>query len=415
MEISLLPVSASLELYRRQAERLFEAYITGDTAVIKFIHGHHHRLRKWAETECSYASVTPADIQLAMANWYYFDSWMHLVEWVAAVTQKNSPVFLFESAVEAIFTGDAARLETLLGEDPNLVRARSMRNHHGTLLHYIGANGVEYYRGQYPANAAEILRLLLGSGAEINAEADMYGGGATTLGLVATSVHPVKAGVMNALLEALLAAGATIDHPRAAGNGQNAVNGCLANGRPESADLLARRGARLDLEGAAGVGRLDIVRTFFNEDGSLKDTATKRQMDRGFIWACEFGQTAVVEFLLNKGVDPLKITDGMNGLHWAVIGGHLDTIKLLIDRDVSLETVNSYGGTALSAAFWAMVNSSEVSRWPEVTDDVMVIETLVSAGAKIESGTLDWLDRQNLPIAKKAMLADLLRNHGAEN
>ncbi len=34
----------------------------------------------------------------------------------------------------------------------------------------------------------------------------------------------------------------------------------------------------------------------------------------------------------------------MNGLHWAVIGGHLDTIKLLIDQKVSLESINIYGG-----------------------------------------------------------------------
>jgi len=45
----------------------------------------------------------------------------------------------------------------------------------------------------------------------------------------------------------------------------------------------------------------------------------------------------------------------------------------------------------------------------------MVIETLVSAGARIEPGTLGWLDRQNLPVAKKAMIGDLLRHHGAEN
>ena len=415
MEISLLPVSAGLELYRRQAERLFEGYVTGDAAVISFIRSNHPRLRKWAETNCSYASVTPADIQQAMAGWYYFDSWMHLVEWVAAVTQKNSPVFLFESAVEAIFTGDVNRLATLLREEPSLVKARSMRQHHGTLLHYIGANGVEYYRGQYPSNAVDLVQVLVAAGAEVDAEADMYQGRATALGLVATSVHPTKAGVMYPLLEALLDAGAAIDRPGAAGNGQYAVNGCLANGRPEAADFLARRGAVLDLEGASGVGRLDVIRSFFDEDGSLKTSATRTQMDRGFIWACEYGQTAAVEFLLSKGADPIEPVDGMNGLHWAVLGGHLDTIKLLIDRNVSLETVNIYGGTALSTAFWATVNNEDVYRWPGFTDDILVIEVLLNAGAKIGAGTLDWLDRQNLPAGKKAAITDLLQSYGAES
>jgi hypothetical protein len=415
MEISLLPVSAGIELYRRQATRFYEAYMIEEPAVVEFIRAHHPRLRKWVEEKCPYIMVTPADIQLAMADWYYFESWMHLAEWVAAVTQKDSPVFLFELAVEAIFTGDAAKLEGLLREEPGLVRARSMRRHHATLLHYVGANGVEYYRGQYPANAVEILKLLLEAGAEVNAEADMYGGRATALGLIATSIHPTRAGVMNPLLEALLNAGATIDHPGAAGNGHYAVNGCLANGRPEAADFLARRGARLDLEGAAGVGRLDVVRSYFNDDGSLKAPATGTQLARGFAWACEYGQTAVVGFLLDKGADPNEQVNGMNGLHWAVIGGHLDTIKLLIDRRAPLESVNVYGGTALGTAFWATANQDEVYRWPGFTDDIMVIEVLLDAGAKIGPGTLDWLDRQDIPAAKKAAIGDLLESYGAES
>jgi ankyrin repeat protein len=220
---------------------------------------------------------------------------------------------------------------------------------------------------------------------------------------------------MNPLLETLLDAGAAIDHSGAAGNGQYAVNGCLANGRPEAADFLARKGAILDLEGAAGVGRLDVVRSYFNEDGSLKAPATRTQLDRGFVWACEYGQTAVVDFLLDNGADPNERISGMNGLHWAVIGGHLDTIKLLIDRNVSLESVNVYGGTALGAAFWATVNQDEVYRWPGYTDDIMVIEVLLDAGAKIEAGTLEWLDRQNLPAGKKASIGDLLESYGAES
>ena len=60
------------------------------------------------------------------------------------------------------------------------------------------------------------------------------------------------------------------------------VNACLANGRPNAAEFLGRRGARLDLDEAAGVGRLDIVKSFFNEDGSLKGDATKAQMESGW-------------------------------------------------------------------------------------------------------------------------------------
>jgi hypothetical protein len=51
------------------------------------------------------------------------------------------------------------------------------------------------------------------------------------------------------------------------------------------------------------VGRLDLVKSFFNEDGSLRRDATKAQMESGFMWACDCGRTKLVEFLLEKGVD----------------------------------------------------------------------------------------------------------------
>jgi ankyrin repeat protein len=58
------------------------------------------------------------------------------------------------------------------------------------------------------------------------------------------------------------------------------------------------------------------------------------------------------EVLLQKGVD-LGVGEnpgenpGTTGLHWAVVGGQLDTIKLLLERGAPLEANNVYGGTAL--------------------------------------------------------------------
>ncbi len=100
-------------------------------------------------------------------------------------------------------------------------------------------------------------------------------------------------------MELLIDHSAIIDGP----DGGSAVNGCLHNGRGEAAEFLASHGARLDLEGAAGVGRLDVARSFFRDDGSLKPPATQQQMQAGFAWACEFGRTNVVDFLLQKGME----------------------------------------------------------------------------------------------------------------
>src|SRR5205823_7042617 len=119
------------------------------------------------------------------------------------------------------------------------------------------------------------------------------------LGLTATSYHPEAAGVQLDLLALLLENGSAIDGR----DGGSAVNGCLRNGRGQAAEFLAGRGARLDLEGASGVGRLDVVKTFFDDTGQLKPGATPPQMNAGFAWACEFGRTAVVAFLLQHGMD----------------------------------------------------------------------------------------------------------------
>src|SRR5205085_161745 len=157
-------------------------------------------------------------------------------------------VSAFEAAVDAIVSGDRATLEKLLGENPVLVRARSTREHRSTLLHYVSANGVEDFRQKTPKNIVEIAKLLLEAGADVNAESEAYGGRSTTLGLTATSCHPEEAGVQMPLMQLLIDRGAMIDRP----DGGSAVVDCLHNGRGEAAEFLARHGARLDLEGAAG-------------------------------------------------------------------------------------------------------------------------------------------------------------------
>ena len=241
----------------------------------------------------------------------------------------------FESAVDAIVSGDIGTVERLLNDDLALVRARSIRDHHSTLLHYIGANGVEDVRQRSPKNAVEIARLLIDRGAEVDAFADLYGG-STTLGLVATSVHPARAGVQQPLIELLLARGANMNVPGTAGYDYGIVRSCLANGRPEAAEFLAARGAALDLESAAGIGRLDVVRTFFDQAGRLTANATRQQMEDGYGWACIYGRTEVVAFLLEHGVDVgTKVRahgEGCTGLHLAAFHGNGEMIGLLLGQ-----------------------------------------------------------------------------------
>ena len=147
------------------------------------------------------------DARAIISRTHYFDSWEQFESFTRARSVPGSPVAVFETAVDAIVAGELDILGVMLRDHPELVRARSLRSHHATLLHYIGANGVEGFRQYTPPAAVAVLELLLSAGAEVDAVADMYGG-STTLGLVATSRHPEQAGLRQALLDVLVAHGA---------------------------------------------------------------------------------------------------------------------------------------------------------------------------------------------------------------
>jgi hypothetical protein len=336
-----------------------------------------------------------ADAQFVLARSHGFDSWARFSKHVNGLKEKGSVIARFETAAGAIIKGDIRTLRRLLREDPRLVRARSTREHGATLLHYVSANGVEGYRQKTPANVVAVTQLLLKSGAEVDAEADVYGGGSTTLGLVATSVHPLRAGAQNQLLQLLLDYGAEIDHKTGAGNRQSSVLGALANGCPAAAAYLAERGARLNLEAAAGVGRLDVVKSFFNR----KTKPGTKQLQSAFQYACGGGQKDVVEFLLNNGVDLADGgPDGQTPLHWAVIFGQLEMVKLLLKYNPPLESRNMYGGTVLGQTMWSAAHGGDPKVYPEI------IKTLIAAGAVVPP--------RHVPVNKS--VDDLLRRYGSK-
>jgi ankyrin repeat protein len=154
---------------------------------------------------------------------------------------------------------------------------------------------------------------------------------------------------------------------------------------------------------------LDEVKSYFNEAGVLKPPANFQKLQRGFLWACEFGHNDVVEFLLANGAD-LGDQAGSNqtALHWAVIGGCLSTLDILLKHNAPLEELNAYGGTALGQALWSFLNGGA-----EI-DYVAIVEKLLAAGAKIEDGSLAWLEKQpGRTVQAKAGIAGALRRYGA--
>lgn len=144
------------------------------------------------------ATLTLDDTHLAIAREYGFADWADVEERGDAVP---SPVF--EDALDVMLAGDADRLASTLADTPTLATEVSSFGHRATLLHYLGANGVESHRQQVPSNAPQLAVLLIAHGAEVNATARMYGGGQTAFDLASTSAHPVNAGIADALSAAL--------------------------------------------------------------------------------------------------------------------------------------------------------------------------------------------------------------------
>ena len=331
------------------------------------------------------------DARAIIAAKQHFDSWDRYTAFIKALGDRQSLVTQFEAAVDAVVAGDAETLERLLRQRPGLIRARSMRTHHSTLLLYVGANGVEQYRQRTPKNARQIAEMLLDAGADVDAIGDMYRG-TTTLGLVATSVHPVQAGVQEALIDLLVARGASLDRAVAPDYTHGrVVNACLANGRGEGAELVARRGAPLDLEGAAGVGRLDVVKTFFPGDGSLASGATPDDVKSALKWACAYGHMDVVRFLLEHNVDITERHRGETALHHAAYGGHADIVALLLERGASVNVEDeTWAGTPLG---WALHAWSHGPTAAKADRYYTVVDLLRGAGAAVLP---EWLDDERI-------------------
>lgn len=401
MDAKQLPARPNLEHYRNQAKDLVKRRERNDPAALQRIRQYHPRLSKLSDDEFAHSNFALADAQFVIAREYAFESWPKFAKHIEALTLADSATAKFEAAVEAIIAGDIATLNALLRTEPHLAHARSTRAHQAALLHYVSANGVEDYRQKTPPNIVDVTNALLAAGADVDATAEMYGSNATTLGLTASSIHPLRAGVQDALLETLLDAGAAVD---GRSDGWEPLVAALDNGCPEAAATLARRGARINhIAKAAGLGQLERVRQFINPDGSLKPSATVRgiphnttaQLERAFIWACRYGHAPVVALLLQMGVDvATKGSAGLTGLHWATERGSLEVIRTLLTHDAPLEAKNNFGGTVLGQTLWFALNGPHVG-----VDYPAMLAVLIAAGAHIPA-TLTPPAQQLIDAAK---------------
>src|SRR5437016_984210 len=141
-------------------DRAQNATIKGDIAGLEQVLREHPELRDKPAPPYVPAGPSPSysepDAASIIAREHFFDTFAEFAKFAEKARDKNSPVGQFESAVDAIVTGNLAAVRSLLRENSQLVQARSLRRHQATLLHYVGANGVEGFRQRTPPNAVTV-------------------------------------------------------------------------------------------------------------------------------------------------------------------------------------------------------------------------------------------------------------------
>lgn len=182
------------EQIAHQANTVLEAHRAGDERVRMHLMSWLPEASGKSLDEVMNLPLDSEDTRLALAREYGFSTWNDV-----DARGNETPCAEFERALDHLLAGDVQTIEQLLRDAPKRATQRSVFAHRATLLHYLGANGVESHRQKTPRNAATLAELLIRHGADPTATANMYGGGQTPYMLASTSAHPMQAGVAREL------------------------------------------------------------------------------------------------------------------------------------------------------------------------------------------------------------------------
>ncbi len=249
-------------------------------------------------------------------------------------------------------------------------------------------------------NHAHVVDCLLENGADARARAE---GGFTPL-------HSAASFGNLAVVQALLDHGAEVQARD--DNGGAPLHWALNANTCEVAALLIEKGAdatlrdargRTPLHGVAQRGSVNVARLLL-ERGADIDAVDESGVFPLAIAAS--GKLEMVQFLLEQGarVAPAgkDAPPGRTPLHFAVWGGNVDTVRLLLDQGVDVDAADPDGETALRMA---------VREWA-----TPIVECLLGSGASIDARD-PGLGRTDLHLAAASgqiEVARLLLDQGAD-
>lgn len=160
------------------------------------------------------------------------------------------------------------------------------------------------------------------------------------------------------------------------GDGIPAVALATYYNEPDIADMLADRGAEIDIFAAAMLGRNDRLRDLLSADPALVRSFSEDGWTALHL-AAFFGRTEAVRMLLEAGSDVAAVSrnDQANTpLHAALPGSHHDIVTALLDAGADVNARQSHSFTPLHEA--ALIGNPEIARLllergadPEMTTD----------------------------------------------
>jgi hypothetical protein len=331
MPVRRLPSNPNLDHLKYQARDLLKEHKARTLGASQRIREFHPRYGRATDAEIFHAQLKLSDAQLTIARESGFPSWARLKTHIEKPTladrlqlphHKRIEDAVFRHAVDLIDAGDVAGLRAHLNQQPNLVHQHVLfeggnyfRN--PTLLEFVAKNPVRH--GTLRANIVEVTKVILDAGPSQSARNE-------TLMLVATGSVPRECGKQLPLIDLLCDYGADPD---------SAVQAAALHGELAAVNALIGRGARVDLPGAAALGRVDDARR-------LLASASSEDRHLALSLAADFGHVEIVRLLLDASEDPNRYNpvgghSHTTPLHQAAGGGHDEVVRLLVERGARLD------------------------------------------------------------------------------
>jgi ankyrin repeat protein len=227
----------------------------------------------------------------------------------------QGPVFGFAAALRR---GDAEQVEALLADDPSL--ATAVINSCWPLHHYADAPG-------HRPNAAAIVRALVEAGADVDTHPlDTWHH--------ETALHWAASNDDVELIDALLDAGADIEHPGSSIDGGPPAQSALGYTQWNALRRLYERGAKIGLSHAAALGLMPLVVSLV---GAVPPPS-EDELSVAFWNACRAGQLEAARYLLAHGAerDWRAPWSGQTSLDAARDQHHRPVIAWLIEAGASV-------------------------------------------------------------------------------